>query len=125
MRKIVTSDIFTMVRIIRKIGLDDIKSYIGALSDVKISKEKGIRETGAEIFMDIICSALEKLPEIEADLCGFIGGICEKKAEEIEALPPAEFVDIIYEIVHKEEFGNFFTAVSRFFALETKKKKAK
>lgn len=125
MRKIVTSDIFTMVRIIRKIGLDDIKSYIGAFSGMKLEKAENLREKGAEIFMDIICSALEKLPEIEADLCGFIGGICEKKAEEIESLPPAEFVDIIYEIVHKEEFGDFFTAVSRFFVSETKKKKVK
>ena len=125
MRKIVTSDIFAMVRIIRKIGLDDIRSYIGAFSGMKLEKAENLREKGAEILIDVICSALEKLPEIEADLCGFIGGICEKKTEEIEALPPAEFVDIIYDIAHKEEFGDFFTAVSRFFALETKKKKAK
>lgn len=125
MRKIITSDIFAMVRIIRKIGLDDIKSYIGAFSGMKLEKAENLREKGAEILIDVICSALSKLPDIEDDLCGFIGGICEKKAEEIEALPPAEFVDIIYEIVHKEEFGDFFTAVSRFFVSETKKKKAK
>ena len=125
MRKIVTSDIFTMVRIIRKIGLDDIKSYVGAFSGMKIDNVKNVREKGAEILIDIICSALEKLPEIEADLCGFVAGICEKETKEIEALPPAEFVDIIYEIAHKEEFTDFFTAVSRFFVSETKKKKAK
>ncbi len=114
-----------MVRIIRKIGIDDIKSYVGAFSGMKIDKVKNIREKGAEIFIDMICSAVSKLPDIESDLCGFIAEICEKKAEEIESLPPAEFVDIIYEIVHKEEFGDFFTAVSRFFVSETKKKKAK
>ena len=124
LRKLNTNDIFKMTRMIRKIGLDGIKEYIGTVSAAKLSKAENIRDLGADIFIDLLSSIIEKLPDIENELCAFIGDICGKNAKEIEALPPAETVDIIYEIAHKEEFGDFFTAVSRFFAV-TEKKKAK
>ena len=124
MRKLNTNDIFKMVKMIGKLGLDNIKKYITAVN-ISNSKNTNIREMGADIFIDIICLAAEKLPHIENDLCGFIGGICGKTPKEIGELPPAETENIIYDIAHKEEFGDFFTAVSRFFVSETKKKKGK
>lgn len=112
LRKINTSDIFALIGIIRKLGVDEIKKHLLILGN---TKGKNARETGTETILSLICLAIEKLPEIADDLCGFIGGICGKTADEIKALPPAETVELIEKITAKEEFGDFFTAVSRSF----------
>ena len=44
LRKLNTKDIFAMVRMIRKIGLDSIKGCIGTLSAAKPGKSKNVRE---------------------------------------------------------------------------------
>ncbi len=113
LRKLNTADVFKMIRIISKCGISEFKRcfLLG-----NIAKEKKDEESvGLNVAIEIAGIVADNLPKCENEIYSFLSGISGIDEKEIANLEPAETANMIFELVHKEEFSDFFTAVSRFF----------
>ncbi len=122
LRKLNTGDIFKMIRIISKCGILEFKKcfLLGGIA----KDNKNIEEIGINVVLEIAGVIANNLPKCEKEIYAFLSGISGISEKEIEKLAPAETANMIYEIVHKEEFSDFFTAVSRFFPATAKTEKS-
>lgn len=113
LRKLNTSDVFKMIRIISKCRISEFKRCFLLGNIAKENKDE--KSVGLNVMIEIAGVIADNLPKCESEIYAFlsgISGICEK---EIANLEPAETANMIYELVHKDEFTDFFTAVSKFF----------
>lgn len=111
LRKFNTGDVFRAASIISKCGLSEFKKCF-MLSGIN---KKNPEEIGFNVLIEMVGIVVDNLPKCEKEIYAFLSGISGIPEKEIEQLEPAETTNMIYEITHKEEFADFFTAVSRFF----------
>ena len=129
-----------MVSIIRKIGIDKLKSIIsqdaikeaislfvdGAKKVVSTENaeeiERSKKETLAEIGVSILPTAfdaleliLESLERVEADVFRFLSSVSNLQPEEVKHLSLPDFAEMILDVLHKTEFKDFYKVVSKFF----------
>jgi len=58
---------------------------------------------------------LNNLPSCEQDLYKFMSNLSGVSVDEIAEMPMAEFADAVISIIQKEDFKDFFKAVSKLF----------
>lgn len=115
LRMLQASDLFMMVKIINKIGINNVKGAIDT-EKIKNARKNMTEENRTEVFtdvgMDITMSVmevvLEKLPIIEDELYNFMGAVSGIKAKEVAKLSINDFMALFVAICKKEEFKDFF-----------------
>lgn len=117
LRPLETKDIFSLVKIISKFGINEIKTCIKARSFVGMAGKENYRSAGIAVAFDIFEIAAQKLPECEKEICAFLGSLSGKTAEEIGKQPPVITMRMIKAVVEKDDFADFFTEVSELFAV--------
>ena len=124
MRSLQASDIFSVVKILNGIGLNNVKEAINIEEINEIRKtmtednsednsEKVYSQVGVKVVMSITTVILENLPNVESDLYNFIGSVIDMKAKEVAKMDMGEFMDILVTIIQKEEFKDFFKRASK------------
>ena len=120
MRNLQATDIFSVVKILNGIGLNNVKEAINIEEINKI--RQGMTEdnasaitsqVGVNVVMSIATVILENLPNVESDLYNFIGSVIDMKAKEVAKMDMGEFMDILVAIIQKEEFKDFFKRASK------------
>lgn len=120
MRKLQATDIFSVVKILNGIGLNNVKEAINIEEINKV--RKGMTEDNAEVItsqvglnvvMSLATVILENLPKIENDLYNFIGSVIDVKPKEVAKMNMVEFMDVLVAIIQKEEFKDFFKCASK------------
>ena len=120
MRKLQTTDIFTVVKILNGIGLKNVKEAIDFEEINKI--RKGMTEENADVIssqvglnvvMSLATVIIENLPKVENDLYNFIGSVIDVKAKDVAKMDMGEFMDVLITIIQKEEFKDFFKRASK------------
>ena len=122
MRKLKSTDIFPMVQILNKIGFSEIRDIItpekltGLLSDDKDQEDSVDLSTilGFNLIFEIATIILKNLTKCKDDLYSFLSDVSEKSVAELEDQTPAEFLQLIIDVLKKPEFGDFFKVVSNF-----------
>ena len=128
LRNLQATDIFLIVKILNKIGyekirkeinVDEIMSVREKLSTTDDEKKKTslIAEYGVNVVMSVLGIILENLPLIEQDLYNFVGSVAGMKAKDVAKMDINKFVDLLIEIVNKEEFKDFFKRASKLINL--------
>ena len=132
--------IMPMVSIIRKIGITKIKNIIpeDALKDaismfvdgaknvvsteneeeIKNYKDATLAEIGVRILptaFDVLELILESLEKVEADVFNFLSSISDLQPDDVRHLALPDFAEMILDVLHKEEFKDFYKVVSKFF----------
>lgn len=115
LRPLCTKDIFSLVKIISKFGINEIRRCIEAQSFRSSADKKDYRTIGIAVAFEIFDVAAQKLPECEKEICAFLGSLSGKTAEEIENQSPVVTVRMIKDLTEKDDFADFFTEVSQFF----------
>ena len=118
LRELKTSDMFTMITILNKIGVKEIKNLITPDNVQSLTKKKDDNQDlttvlGFNLIMEVAGLILGNLPACEQDVYRFVSGLSGLKVQEIADLPPAEFADIVIRIIRKPEFMDFFKVVSK------------
>lgn len=118
-RKLTAGDIMPMVRIIRKVGLQKIMEILEPelpnLVDMEGETEEEIgKALGMDLVFDLINIILDNLEHCEKDLFKLLGNVSDLGDEGVRKLPLDIFGEMLVDFVNKEEFPNFFKAVSRF-----------
>ena len=129
LRKLCADDIFPMVNIISKIGIEnmadcfdakemaDIMNSVDSTLDEADGKESSdnamadvlTKQIGIKVIMKLVGLLLKNLGKIKIELYQFLSGMTEK---EIAALPLGTFTQMIVDVFKKEEFSDFFQVVS-------------
>ena len=124
MRKLQATDIFSVVKILNGIGLNNIKETINIEELNSIRKrmvednsednsEKVYSQVGVKVVMSIATVILENLPKVENDLYTFVGSVIGVKAKDVAKMDMGEFMDLLIAIIQKEEFKDFFKRASK------------
>ena len=124
MRSLQASDIFSVVKILNGIGLNNVKEAINIEEINEIRKtmtednsednsEKVYSQVGVKVVMSITTVILENLPKVENDLYTFVGSVIGVKAKDVAKMDMGEFMDLLIAIIHKEEFKDFFKRASK------------
>ena len=120
MRNLQASDIFSVVKILNGIGLNNVKEVIN-LDEIN-NLRKGMTEdnadavtsqVGVNVVMSIATVILENLPKVENDLYTFVGSVIGVKAKDVAKMDMGEFMDLLIAIIQKEEFKDFFKRASK------------
>ena len=120
MRNLQATDIFSVVKILNGIGLNNIKEAINV--DEINNIRKGMTEdnvdvissqVGVKVVMSIATVILENLPKVENDLYTFVGSVIGVKAKDVAKMDMGEFMDVLITIIQKEEFKDFFKRASK------------
>lgn len=121
LRQLVSKDIFKMSRIIKGIGFNKFKEVFSEDSVRRIiasnkGKENISELVGMSIGMDIVGIIIDNLPNVAEPIYSFLEDLSGISAEEIKELPMDEFMQMIVDVIKKEEFGDFIRVVSGLFS---------
>lgn len=128
LRELKSSDVFPMVQILNKVGFKELKTVLTpdkVKNMMKSFKEAGSETTedgvdkstilGFNLILEIVGIVMNNLPSCEEDLYRFISNVSGLSVKEIADLPMGDFAEVIIAIVQKQEFRDFFKAVSKLF----------
>lgn len=118
-RPLSAKDIFPMVKIIRKIGLNDFgkcfePEEINAITATfSGGTEELTRMVGMNVVLKIVDVILENLPAVGEEVFVFLANLTGKTKTEVEDLPMDVFFNLVVDVLKREEFVGFMKAVSR------------
>ncbi len=118
LRNLKADDTFLMLKIIKKIGIKEIKACFEA-PEVKdaINKavsgngETDVTDVGMGVAFEIASVIVSNLPECREEIYQLLSTLSGMKREEIADMPMTDFVGMIVDVIRKEEFKDFFQAV--------------
>ena len=124
LRELKSADIFPMVGILNKIGFKEFKEVITPerfkemMTSFKADEKEDVDKStvlGFSIIMEVAGIILGNIPSCEQDLNRFLSGLSGLSIKEISEIPPADYANMIIDVLQKPEFKDFFKAVSRLF----------
>lgn len=122
LRTLTADDMFPMFNIVSKIGIREIKNcfspattraMLDSLKGDDGDREEKINAVGVMIGMDVLSVIMERLPACRDDLYQLLSQLSGMDKKEIGALPMPTFAEMIIDVIRKEEFRDFFGAVSK------------
>ena len=125
LRELRAEDVFPMLRIISKIGIKEFKACFGSDAIQKLvasgekDKDRLTTAVGMAVALDVAGVLVTNLPAAENDIYQFLANISDVPKDEIKGLGMTTFFEMIVAVIRKEEFKDFFKAVSRLFKPET------
>lgn len=112
LRKLEAKDIAPMASIINKIGWKEFKVAFQTVDPKDMENPEAL---GMAMVFDMVGIVLANYERCQSDVFSFLASLSGLKVKQIESLPPAEFAEMVIEVVQKEEFKDFFTVVSALF----------
>lgn len=119
-RKLTSSDIFPICTIIKKIGFEEIKTIINSKEIMAMvnGDNKDVNKVGMMFMLDMGNLIISNLPKCEEDLYKFLSSVANEEIETLRNISPAEFLELIINLIKSEDFKDFFGVVLRFLKLE-------
>ena len=117
LRTLNAGDIFPMMRILSKVGIKEISKCFEneevrkAIASATKGGETDTTAVGMSVVAKMAGLLLEHLPDCQEDIFKFLASVSSMTAKEIEALSMADFAEMIFDVIYKDEFSDFFTAV--------------
>ena len=127
LRDLTGDDLFLMVRIVSKIGIDRLKACMespavktamvvaNAQNADAAEKEAAMNKVGMLVMMEIATTILERLPECKEEIYALLAQVSDKKREDIASMKLIPLTRMVKEFFKKPEFPDFFTEVFEFF----------
>ena len=120
LRKLQSSDLFRMVRIINGIGFKTIKDSINVDEINKLRKsmtdentDEVTSQVGVSVVMSILGVVIENLPKVENDVYEFCGSVAGMKPKDVSKMEMGEFMDLLVAIFKMDGFKDFFSRASK------------
>lgn len=112
-RTLTAGDIFPMADIIAKCGLSDLKKIF-----TSIDYNADYHKVGISITIEMASIICANISKCKNDIIKFLENLSDFNYEQIENMPPAQFMLLIKSVINKEEFRDFFSVLSKLFLLE-------
>lgn len=124
-RKLASTDIFLMFRIVSAIGINEFTACFGkdnVLDIIKSMSEKekhsndGAMIAAASVILEIANVVFGNISKCEKEIYQMLANTSNLTVEEITAEGNAVmFMEMVIDFLKKEEFGDFFKVVSKLF----------
>lgn len=124
-RKLNSTDVFPMFKIIGLIGLNEFtacfeKDAVQKLVNSMIKREKVDGESlanivGVTLTLDMVNIVISNLPKCESFIYQLLSQTSNLSVDEIKELDFAVFFEMVIDFVKKEEFKDFIKVVSKLF----------
>lgn len=120
-RKLQTTDMFLMFKVLNRIGFKDLKDNEGLKNTLFLlmggtaNGKVDVNQLGMDIFFEAAAVLFESIPKAESEIYTLLASVSGMKAEEIKTQPPAITFEMIIDFIKKEEFSDFFKAASKLF----------
>lgn len=119
-------DLFPMVSILSKIGVEDLKNAVNPESiKTMMDKAKGdnsegdaesqMQTLGVSVIIQVAGIIMKNLPSCRADIYNLLSSLSEMPPTEIAKLPMADFAEMVIQVIKKEDFKDFFGVVFKSF----------
>lgn len=117
-RKLGATDVFPMLRIIKAIGLNRFTACfqneeIQAIVAGATAGENVTRLAGTAVMLEVGQVLIEGLDRCEEDIFKLLASASGLSVKAVKAMDMGEFIEMIIAFVKKEEFRDFFEAVSK------------
>lgn len=123
LREMTADDIFPMCRIISGIGMkefkaafetDDVKAAIASMTDGKTEgKEPDAVAVGITVAVSLADVLFSNLPKCKDSIYQLLSGLSGMSKKEVAAMPMADFMNMVVDVLKQEEFRDFFKAAAR------------
>ena len=111
-RPLTGDDIFPMCGIISRLGEDAISKCLDSpmVRMAMAGEEVDESTVGVAVMAKAAVVILGRLKECREELYAFLASLTGLAPEEIGSMPPAQLVRMVSEVVHREDFRDFFSA---------------
>ena len=122
-RRLNSTDIFLMFKIIGKIGVNDFAQYFnkeGVQKFINSAKgmENGYTTIGISVILEMANVIISNLPKCEMEIYQMLSNTSNLTVDQVRELDFATFTEMVIDFVKKEEFKDFMKVVSRLFKPE-------
>lgn len=123
LRPLTADDMFPMFQIISKIGVRefkscfesaDVKAEIAAMASGKKDKAD-LTSVGMAVAFDLVIVIVANLASCKNDIYLLLAQLSGMTTKDIAGLPMVTFMEMIMDVIKKDEFKDFFQAVSKLF----------
>ena len=120
LRGLQAKDLFLLTRVVSALGINKIaevfnsKINIGAIAGEDVTNEDAVREIGYGTIIELVGIVIDNLPNCQDDLFKFLSAISNLSEKQVEELPLGDFVNMVSDVIKKQEFRDFFTQAARF-----------
>lgn len=120
LRDLSAKDVFLMSRIISKLGISKVSECFNAneISGI-VNQETGsttdeiANRVGVNVVLRIADVIISNLSACEQEIYSFLSALSGMSKSDIEKLPMDVFLEMIVDVIKKEEFKDFIKVVSR------------
>lgn len=115
LRPLEADDLFSVMDIIGKVGIDDVKKCFMSVEISKAIAENGNEDKAAAVGMNVMIELatllIQKLPLCKKEVYSFLASLTGMKAEEVSKMGLVPFAKLVKDVFQKEEFKDFFQLV--------------
>lgn len=120
LKPLTAKDLFPMLKIINKVGIKEFKTCFNndTIAQIASGQAKGEELTtivGLNIFIDVASIIVGNMSKCEDEIYTFLAQISNLSKKEVANLPAGDFLDMIIDVVQKEEFSDFFGRALKLF----------
>lgn len=118
LRALEAKDVFIVSKIIGSIGIKEFRASFesdAVKATMKNAQNTDVMAVGMTVFLDIADVIFRNIPKCEKDVYAFLASLSGMEIEEVESLPMVTFIEMIIDVIKKEEFKDFMTVVSKLF----------
>lgn len=120
-KPLVTDDIVPMCKIIKKIGIENIKTELKKLDFKPITNNENKQKQQIDFAIDIAGGILSivtsSMDKVHNELKQLLSDKTGLSLEEISSLEFDEYLNLMFEFFKQKEFVSFFTVVSKSLGL--------
>lgn len=110
LREIKSSDLGIVCKILSNIGAKEFNNI-----DIPIGENVSQAELGTAIIFGIGSIIIENLPKTQKDIDTFLASLTGMKVVEIQNMNLGDYGELIFTVIKKEEFQDFFSHVWKLF----------
>lgn len=115
LRNLTADDMFPMFQILSKIGVKEFRSCFEAEDIKKVGNGEGVdvQAVGLSVMLNIGGVVLSNIGKCKEDIYQLLAQLSGMAKKDIANLPMNTFVEMVIDVFRKEEFKDFFQAVSK------------
>ena len=126
LRELEGDDMFLMIQILSKIGIDRLKrcmeaNSIKAAARIMMDKEtdekakdEAMNSIGVAVMLEVASAVLERLPDCKTEIYTLLAQVSGQSYEDIAHMKMIPLTKMIMDFFRKPEFPDFFTEVFGF-----------
>lgn len=115
LRRLRADDLFTMMRILSKIGVEDLRAALPGKTTIQRVREgnESAETVGVTVALTIADKLLSRLPDCKNEIYTLLADVSGKTPAEIAALDIGVFAEAVFDLMASEDFRDFFTRLMK------------